>query len=213
MPFTPHNAATHAMSRARNLLRDAAPSRGLKSASVREDLRRLSVVMAVSALDTYMHRLVLERAYWNDELPPALARLEVRFDQLLAQADETAEAARSAPHNNRPRVGVKRQLRDRLLRETFQSYADVARALSMAGQAGRWDEIGAELNPPKTPREIKARLDPIVMRRNQIVHEGDYVRLERPQYSERNEISVEAAASDVDFVGALVDAIHAVVSR
>jgi hypothetical protein len=213
VPFTPYDAATHAMGRARALLRESSPKQKRGSAPLRTDLRRLAVVMAVAALDTYMHRLVLERAFWGPELPPALARLDVRFDQLLAQADETAAAARNAPRNTRPRVGVKRQLRDRLLRETFQNFDDVSKALSMAGQSSKWGVIGKELNPPMSPEDIKRRLNGIVVRRNQIVHEGDYSRLERPQRATRNPMSPSDAAADVAFLGALIDAIHAAVSR
>jgi len=149
-------------------------------------MRRLTVVMAVAALDTYMHRLIVERVYTHDELPSSLAKLDVTFEQMLNWADEAKAAARANPHNSRPRVAVKRQLRDRLLRETFQSYNDVGRAINMAGRARKWDEVGRRLNPRLRPHEIRNRLNGIVMRRNQIVHEGDYKRLERPRDATRN---------------------------
>jgi hypothetical protein len=168
--------------------------------------------MAVAALDTYMHRLVLERAYTHERLPKPLARLDIAFEDLLEQADETGRAARRAPHNSRPRVGVKRQLRDRLLRETFQSFDAVSRALVMAGRSKDWQAIGAEMPTPLSPNEIRERLNGIVMRRNQIVHEGDYARLEKPRDPRRNSVSHKQAESDISFVAALIDAIHAVVS-
>jgi hypothetical protein len=175
-------------------------------------MRRLSVVMAVAALDTYMHRLILERAYKQPDkkLPGALAKLAFPFEDLLGWADEAGAAARTARHKSRPRVGVKRQLRDRLLLETYQRYDDVSKALGMAGLAGRWDDIGAQLSPPMTPKEIHARLDGIVTRRNQIVHEGDYRRLERPRDSRRNVMNPAEARADIDFVAQLIDAIHGV---
>jgi hypothetical protein len=200
------------MGRAYALLSTSNPKSKLGTTILRADLRRLSVVMAVAALDTYMHRLVVERAFWHEDLPPALAKLDIRFDQLLAQVDATTAAARSDPHNSRPRVGAKRQLRDRLLRETFQGFGDVSRALSMAGQRKNWDAIGKELNPPLTPSQIEARLNDIVVRRNKVVHEGDYERMERPRGPRRNPMSHTYARGSVAFVGALIDAIHAVVS-
>jgi hypothetical protein len=133
---------------------------------------KLSVVMAVAALDTYMHRLIVERVYTHPKrlggglrLPGGLARLDLPFAELLAWADEAGAAARSEPHKSRPRVHVKRQLRDRLLRDTFQRYDDVSRALGMAGVGGNWNAIGANLDPPLEPKEIGERLDAIVMRR------------------------------------------------
>jgi hypothetical protein len=177
---------------------------------VARDVWRMSLVMGVAAVDTYMHRLVVERAYTHDKLPGKLARLEMTFEQLLAKADDAATAARAAPRNTRPRVGVKRQLRDRLLRETFQSYDDVATALGMSGMSGNWDPIGKRLNPTMTPKQIKRRLNGIVFRRNQIVHEGDYERLDRPQRATLNPVNHTQIAADLSWLGDLVDAIDAV---
>jgi hypothetical protein len=167
--------------------------------------------MGVAALDTYMHRLVVDRCYAHDQLPGALASLGVSFEQLLVQADESKIAARKPSHNSRPRVAIKRQLRDRLLRETFQRYDDVSRALGMAGSSGVWGDIAAHMAPAITTKELKVRLNGIVDRRNQIVHEGDYLRLERPRNAKRNGMTYRQAAGDIDFLEALIDAIHAVV--
>jgi hypothetical protein len=57
----------------------------------------------------------------------------------------------------------------------------------MIGRGGSWTDIGQNLNPPLTPEEIRDRLNGIVRRRNQIVHEGDYRRLDRPRDGQRVE--------------------------
>ena len=91
MAFTSYDAARHGIRRSRRLLYGAAktskharlsPATGdvevvpeQLPSTTRADMRRLSVVMAVAALDTYMHRLIVERAYKHDELPNGLARL------------------------------------------------------------------------------------------------------------------------------------------
>lgn len=136
MPFRPYDAGTHGIERARALL-EASQVKELP-ASVRADLRRLSVVMAVSALDTYMHRLIVDNAFAHKQLPAGLARLEVPFERLLAQADATAAAARAKPHNSRPRVGVKRDLRNRLLFETFSK---LPAGLGRAGYGRTAEEV------------------------------------------------------------------------
>jgi hypothetical protein len=73
MPFRAYDAATDLIKRARNQLEMSSSLHLAKSPrlkpNVRGDMRRLSIVMAVAALDTYMHRLVVERAYEHDELP------------------------------------------------------------------------------------------------------------------------------------------------
>lgn len=228
MAFTSYDAATHAIARARRLLNGA---RIVRPAYVRDkgtgrlfrrkgslpaetvgDMRRMSVVMAVAALDTYMHRLIVERAYTHLELPGGLAGLDVGFDELLRQAEDTGAAARAAPYNPRPKVGVKRVLRDRLLRETFQTADAVSRALGMAGRSKAWPKIGKEMSPAQPHPEIKRRLNEIVKRRNQIVHEGDYQRLEKPRGPKRNGMSHQQAETDIAFISQLIDAIHTAVS-
>ncbi len=206
MPLTPYAAATDCVARARALLSHAqtAPH------AVQGDLLRLSVVMAIAALDTYMHRLIVDRAYQHAKLPGKLADLEITFEQALAQADAAGIAARAAPHNNRPRVALKRQLRDRLLRETYQSFDDVSKALGMAELSGNWIAIGSNFSPTLTRKAIEKRLNTVVRRRNQIVHEGDYERLERPRTARTNGLTAAQASNDVDFLSDLIDAIHSV---
>jgi hypothetical protein len=65
MPFTPYDAATHAIGRARKLVDEASRHCKVIPLSVRADMRALAFVMAVAALDTYMHRLIGARL-----LPP-----------------------------------------------------------------------------------------------------------------------------------------------
>jgi hypothetical protein len=204
--FTPYNAALDLIARSRAILAQADGS----ASAVAIDQRRLAVVMAVAALDTYMHRLILEKAYLHETLPGGLASLSFRFDYALEQADAIGKAARSKPKNSRPRVELKKALRARLLQETFQRYEDVSAALGMAGLSGNWSAIGAKLVPPLEPKEVAARLNAIVDRRNRIVHEGDYERRERPQKSTLNPIGHAEAGGDVDFLAGLIEAIHAV---
>jgi hypothetical protein len=167
--------------------------------------------MAVAALDTYMHRLVVERGFAHDELPNALADLTVPFGRLVAQADETRSAARRPAHNSRPRVGVKRQLRNRLLRETFQRFDDIARGLGMIDRSGRWSAIAAQMGGVIDTNDLRRQLNTIVDRRNQIVHEGDYLRLDRPQSSKRNAMTSREARQAIEFVARFIDSIHAAI--
>jgi hypothetical protein len=82
----------------------------------------------------------------------------------------------------------------------------------MAGRPKAWPAIGEKMQTSQEPAEIKERLNGIVTRRNQIVHEGDYERRERPQTPRRNLITQSQARRDIDFIAELIDAIHAVVS-
>ena len=65
------------------------------------------------------------------------------------------------------------------------------------------------MSPSMTTVQMRERLDEIVRRRNQIVHEGDYRRLDRPQDNGRNVMSHKRARDDINFIRTLIDAIHA----
>lgn len=209
MSFTPYDAAADTIARARALL-DAANANGLPDGVV-DDLRRLAVVMAVAALDTYMHRLILSRAYEHREMPSGLAGLAVGFGDLVAQAEESVRA-RQEERNERPKVRAKRVLRDRLLRETFQRADDVSRALSMAGRSKSWPAIAAEMPGGETHEALKKRLNAIVDRRNAIVHEGDYKRQERPRSAKPVSINEGEARDFVEFLANLIRAIRSVLA-
>jgi hypothetical protein len=81
----------------------------------------------------------------------------------------------------------------------------------MAGRRGDWAAIGAQMRRALHPDEIKTQLNAVVLRRNQIVHEGDYERLEKPRGPRRNRVTQAQCAADIDFLAQLINAIHAVV--
>lgn len=133
-------------------------------------------------------------------LPGGLAALSVTFEQLLAEADDAVQARRDG-RDSRPRVRVRRVLRDRLQRETFQSADDVSRALGMAGKSGQWDAIAAAMSGSARgdSKALRALLNEFVRRRNGIVHEGDYERLERPRTAKLVPLGRAAADDAVEF--------------
>jgi hypothetical protein len=56
--------------------------------------------------------------------------------------------------------------------------------------------------------DVRDTLNTIVDRRNAIAHEGDYERLERPQTAKLVPITAGEARAHVDFLAAVIDAIH-----
>jgi hypothetical protein len=163
--------------------------------------------VALAALDTYMHRLIVSRAYEHKEMPRNLAGVPIRFEDLIAQADAAVEA-RKEGRATRPKVRAKRILRERLAFETFQRYDRVGDALAMAGKPKSWAAIAAALPGSATPETLKDELNRIVDRRNAIVHEGDYVRQDRPRGATKVTITGTEARRCVRFVSELIDAIH-----
>ncbi len=210
MAFAPYDASVHMIARAEGLLSLATRLTKKNEGAVRDDLRRLAIVMAVAALDTYMHRLIVSRAYDHRVMPPKLADVTIRFGDLIRQAEAAVEA-RKEDRDARPKVPAKRLLRERLSRDTFQRHERVSEALAMAGKSDSWKLIAAAMPRSPSQEKVKAELNALVDRRNAIVHEGDYKRLDRPQRAMLNEIKLREAQNSVKFVSDLIQAIHDVI--
>jgi hypothetical protein len=211
VPFLPKQAADVCIRRARRFLQLAESA--LPIARAKNDLRRMALVMAVAAVDSYMHGIVIRRighVRRRGDLPKALARLEIPFSEFAELADASIEAQR-AKQRTRPWVQVKGSLQRRLLKDTFQSYEQVATAFSIAGVEKAWSKIASKLGQPT--EKIRERLNSLVYRRNQIAHEGDMKRASRPQRMRFNDTAHAQVEQDVDWVAALIDAMDDVVAK
>jgi len=150
-----------------------------------------------------MHWIVYKRLSelrGKGDLPKAFSKLDIPFTELASLADSVV-AARSRNVHSRPWAKVKNTLHQRLLKETFQSYDQVATAFALAGIEKGWTRVAAEMG--MQPAEIKVRLGGIVHRRNQIVHEADISRssrLRQPKYNLIRHAKVEADVDWVEFV-------------
>ena len=210
MPFHPIDAANACVRRARTFL--ALADGQLPDAKIKTDLRRSALVLAVTAVDSYMHWLVYRRiseVRREGDLPKLLAKLEVPFSDFASLADATIKARRE-DRDLRPWVQVKNAVQRRLLKETFQSYEQVGQALSLAGIDKGWSRTADALGIKAD--DIKTRLNHLVHRRNQIVHEGDIKRASRPQKLQYNDVGQVNVAADVDWIEQLVAAIEQVVA-
>lgn len=211
MTFYPKQAANTCIRRAKRFLELA--DNHLPVNRAKNDLRRMALVMAVAAIDSYMHSLILRRiaaVRRSADLPKSLARLDIPFSEFARLAGASIKAQREG-RTSRPWVQVKSSLQERLLKETFQSYDQVAIALSIAGVEKCWSKITAELG--ETVDENKEWLNNLVKRRNQIVHEGDMKRAPRPQKLRFNDINQAEAEQEVEWVETLIMAIDKVVER
>jgi len=206
MPVTPKQAADDCLARA-FAIRQQANNAG----NAADDLARMALVMGVAALDTYMHALIrtcLQTA--SDQVPKALQGLKLDFKELTDLADATVQAQRT-DRRSRPWVQVKNALHRALLSQTFQSYEGVGKAMAMAGLSNGWTNIAQQMGNDTSPADIKNRLNQIVKRRNQIVHEGDLRRLVRPRNIEYNQIDAAEVDDDLNWMQQLIDAIDQVV--
>lgn len=209
MAFSPKAAADACIARSKRFL--DLGSQELTSRLVSDDLCRSALVTAVAAVDAYMHWLVFTRlstVRYRADLPKALGRLDVPFEDLAALADSFI-GAQQEERAVRPWVQVKNTVQKQLLLKTFQSYEQVGDAFAMAGVAKAWSKVSTSLGAPSN--EIKARLNHLVHRRNQIVHEGDITRMSRPRDIRYNDINHASVVADIAWIEGLVNAMQTVV--
>lgn len=213
MPVEPKQIADTCFSRAKRQLYLSLQAGIATRLRARPDLRRLTLVLGVAALDAYMHALVLARLSYNrrhGKLPKSLLKLDISFSDLAHLADATLQA-RSSNVRSRPWVIVRYVLQRRLMRETFQSFDQVSRAMGLAGVERGWVLACTKLARPID--EVKTTLDRIVHRRNQIVHEGDVLRQDRPQRLRLNPVVLTSVRDDLFFLEHVVSAIDSVVAE
>jgi hypothetical protein len=207
MPVYPKQVADGCLKRARQLLRGAQ-----RLPTGKQDLYRAALVMGVAALDAYMHALIISRVIWNrggGGLPRSMLQLDVPFRGLADLAENWLDARRRGV-TNRPWGDVKKVLQDRLLVDTFQSPDQLARGLALAGVQKGWKHVRDVLEQPG--EDLASRLSPIIRRRNQIVHEGDFRRQQKPRRLKRQQITIGYVNESLDLLERLIAVIDKVVT-
>ena len=159
------------------------------------DLLRAQIVMAVSALDHFVHEVVRAEmvAIYEKTRPlvPGFSKFSVSL----------AEAMASIP-------GPSSLWVDSVIREThsylsFQHPDKIADAIRLIYEPPLWQSVENRLGIPA--KDIKEQLKLIVERRNKIAHEADI----DPSFpGTRWPISYRDASSVTDFIEQLVEAIN-----
>lgn len=131
------------------------------------DLLRWEWVLAVSALDKYIHDVVLwgmvEVYRGNLTATPKYGNFTLSMDTLISinssqYPDTVFENAVTLSHS----------------RLAFQDPDKISDALSYIwGETNKWDVISKNMHNPISSNDLKIKLKNIVIRRNQIVHQGD----------------------------------------
>lgn len=163
------------------------------------DLLRAQIVMAVSALDHYIHEVtragMLE--VYNQARPPTGAFLNFQI---------TMGAAMTAVKGPNADTWLDIEIRERHGHLSFQHPDRIADAIRLFSSRELWPAVAAQLN--MSVQEARNRLRLIVERRNKIAHEADL----DPSYpGSRWPISLPDAENSANFVRYLGEAIHSVV--
>jgi len=140
------------------------------------ELLRASVVAAVSALDRYMHDLVLENS-WK-LLSKSEANIPKELKKLNIPALEVKRALTKIKKDPKARPGnqIKKAIQVELHSSTFQGSGGIDKCVALLGVANFWTNVSNLIQGNPGSKAVQDQLNKIVNRRNQIVHEADLER-------------------------------------
>lgn len=165
------------------------------------DLLRWQWVLAVSALDKYIHDIVTDgmvEQYINKKPHTP------KFDTFQLSM-KTIINIQSAPV---PEIAFRNEVIRKNSYLSFQDPDKIADALSFIWNVpNKWDVISRNMATPISSSDLKIKLKNIVVRRNQIVHEGDCLSTNIPMAQQQ--ITASDTQDVIQFITELVDAIDA----
>ena len=161
------------------------------------DILRAELVLAVSALDQFVHeitRLGMLEAYRGER------EKTTRFLQFQV----SVEAALRGISENPSGEWLNAEIRIRNGYRAFQNPDRIAEALRLVSDIPVWDEVARGME--MSPREVRVRLNLIVERRNRIAHETDVSPM---LYEGLSPIDRRLTADAVDFIERVGENIYA----
>ncbi len=162
------------------------------------DMLRAALVLAVSALDYYIHEVVrigmLEIHRGLRPEPPKFSRFQISLGN--------ARAGINAGQNIDS--WLEDEIRQRHSYKSFQKPDNIAEAVRLICDKKLWEEVSTNMGRPA--KNIKQQLSLIVDRRNKIAHEADI----DPTLSIGNRWPIDELLVNeaVDFIEQLVESIH-----
>ncbi len=164
------------------------------------DLLRSEWVMAVSALDHYVHELVrlgmMEAYHGKRPQTDAFLRFQITIGRTLQAVNTPTDDS-----------WLEDQIRASHGHLSFQTPDNIADAVRLVSDAPLWNTVAARLNV--TPQYMRERVRLIVSRRNQIAHEADT----DPSYGGRLwPIDFAMVDDAVSFIEGIAEVIYAVVA-
>ena len=168
----------------------------LQSAPVTEvtdNILRAALTMMVSAIDTSVHELIISAIMF-----------EIKEDKSIFKLNNIkigALASKESDKDTRLRL-IESDLRRQFSKESFQSSRQIENSLAQIGITKIWTKLAVTCG--QLPGDIKIKLDLLVRRRNQIVHEGDLDHLHSIRDIYREDLDGSLAFTK-DLVTGLID--------
>jgi hypothetical protein len=181
------------------------------SSDLSDDLLRIEIVSAVSALDRFIHDLVrigmLKILISQRSTTPVYLRFQVSMETLLYSEMSNSEEERLTLLDN--------EIQTRHGWLSFQHPEKIAEAIRLISEVKLWEEVAKELG--KDAKGVKKQLEAIVKKRDQIAHEADNIttsylpKYPNLQLAKKWPITSILANESVDFIERLAEAIYKVV--
>lgn len=165
------------------------------------DMLRAEIVLAVSALDHYVHEIVrlgmLDIYRGNRPTTRHFLRFQVSINSVTQAVSDPANVD-----------WLEQEIRNRNGFQSFQNYEKMADAIRLVSEVRLWDAVAGHIG--MTTEDVKITLTLIINRRNQIAHEADL----DPSYAGVVLWSIDNQIVDgsVDFIEQVAEAIYTIVS-
>jgi hypothetical protein len=175
------------------------------------ELLRSSIVCSISALDRYMHDVVVDRSWAllsqaEKDIPNELKK--IRLPVLATK--KALEKLKSNP-TSRPGTLIKQEIQKVIhIDFTFQKKSDIDKGAKLLGVKDFWRKVSLEMPDNPSPGDVQNELSRIAKRRNQIVHESDLILKTSAKEISQREITQLEARSAVNWVSTFVGALNAV---
>lgn len=127
------------------------------------DMLRAELVLAVSALDHYIHEAVEDGMIESYVGTRPQSKDFLKFQIQISNIDQI----KNSTNTN----WLRDTIRNRHQFESFQKSEKISNALKLISDVKLWEEVSKRMND--TSQNLKLRLDLIVDRRNKIAHEAD----------------------------------------
>ncbi len=174
-----------------------------------DEILRSALVTAVSAVDRYLHDIVVNNSLKllkKSDCPKKLSAMQIPLCDVERIIQKSLASRKVSSNNTRPRTILKDTIREILHKKPFQGVDAIEAALSMAGIEKCWTKLKLEMNMKMV--DIKKRINVITNKRNRIVHEGDIIRGARLRKIKLNEIKSPSTQKDIEWLKSFVLAVQ-----
>lgn len=163
------------------------------------DLLRWQIVLAVSALDKFVHDVVrigmVEEFNGIRPETPKYKNIKINLSTLSA-----------IKNSSNPEIEFSNEIVRQHSFLAFQDPDKISDALSFIwDETHKWQKISLYMATPISENDLKIKLKNIVIRRNQMVHEGDCLSTQIPL--QQQSISKSDTMDVINFIKELVNAI------